>query len=241
MTMRCLAVRHIACEGLGTFEAPLRARFDEVGYLDMDESANLPEALEDAAHADLVISLGGPMSVWKANLSSFLKREIRLLRKRIMQGKPTLGICLGSQLMAAAMGGRVFRGPQPEIGWYPVRFTSEMTIHRVLKLLVEDSDLFFHWHGDTFELPSGSRLIGSSHLFKKQGFMIGRHALALQFHAEIDPPSLEAWLAAYGASLTPGTGVNTPEEMRAGILAHGESLRQRGQAFLNRWLDELWP
>lgn len=237
--MRCLAIRHIACEDLAGFGPLLADRFCELDTLDMDAPAAL-ETLEEAADADLVIALGGPMGVYDADRYPFLKREIEILAGRLRSGQPTLGICLGAQLMAAAAGAPVYPGGRQEVGWYPIRFEPEAAADPVLGELVSGSDLFFHWHGDTFDLPAGSRPLGASERFARQGFALGRHAIALQFHAEITPEALEGWLAVYEAGLQPGAGVMSAADLREGARRHGASLAARGRAFLERWLDELF-
>lgn len=237
--MRCLALRHIECEDLAGFEPLLAERFCELDILDMDAPAAL-EALEDARDGELVVALGGPMGVYEAERYPFLKREIEILGGRIRAGQPTLGICLGAQIMAAAAGARVYPGGRQEVGWYPIRFAPEAAADPVLGELVSDSAMFFHWHGDTFDLPADSRLLGGSERFARQGFAIGRHAIALQFHAEVTPEALERWLAVYEAGLKPAEGVMSAAELREGARLHGASLAARGQAFLERWLDELF-
>jgi GMP synthase (glutamine-hydrolysing) len=239
--MRCLALRHIPCEDLGTFAGPIRRRLGEPVYLDMDGAAAPPAAPDAVADAELVVSLGGPMAVYEADRYPFLQREFELIRARLAAGKPTLGLCLGSQIMAAATGGRVYSGGRQEIGWHPVEFDPRAATDPVLGCLAQGSNIFFQWHGDTFDLPPGSQPIGSSPLFPNQGFMLGRHAVALQFHAEVGREALEAWLDVYSAGLNPGPGVMSAEQMRAGATRHAASLTARGQAFLNAWLRELWP
>jgi GMP synthase (glutamine-hydrolysing) len=101
--------------------------------------------------------------------------------------------------------------------------------------------MFFHWHGDTFDLPPGARPLGSSALFSNQGFMVGRHGVALQFHAEIDTAGLERWLALYDKDLRPRAGVMGPADLREGMRRHGAGLAQRGRSFLERWLWAHWP
>jgi GMP synthase (glutamine-hydrolysing) len=237
--MRCLALRHIACEDLAGFAPILADRFHAVDLLDMDGAGALA-ALEEAAGADLVIALGGPMGVYEAGRYPFIQREIELLGQRIRSGRPTLGICLGSQIMAAAAGARVYHGGRQEVGWYPITFDPAAAADPVLGRLAAGSGVFFHWHGDTFDLPAGSRALGGSERFARQGFAIGRHAVALQFHAEITPEALDGWLKEYERGLKPGPGVMSAAELRAGARAHGASLAARGRAFLNAWLDELF-
>lgn len=237
--MRCLALRHIRCEDLAGFEAPLRERFTDLEYVDMDAPAAL-ERLEAAASADLVVALGGPMGVYEADRYPFIQREIEILSGRIRSGKPTLGICLGAQIMAAAAGTRVYPGGRQEVGWYPIQLAPQAAADPTLAPLAQGSDVFFHWHGDTFDLPEGSRLLGGSERFARQGFIIGRHAVALQFHIEITPQALENWLAAYETHLKPSPDVMSAAELREGARRHGASLAARGRAFLDAWLKELF-
>ena len=238
--MRCLALRHIACEDLAGFEPVLHDYFHEIKLIDMDQGSAALSALEGAADAELVVALGGPMAVYEAERYPFIQREIEILGGRIRAGKPTLGICLGAQIMAAAAGARVYPGGRQEVGWYPIQFDPAAMDDPVLGRLVEGSAMFFHWHGDTFDLPQGSRPLGGSERFARQGFAIGRHAVALQFHAEITPQALEGWLKEYERGLKPGPGVMSAEQLRQGARAHGASLAARGGAFLKAWLDELF-
>jgi GMP synthase (glutamine-hydrolysing) len=234
--MLCIALRHITCEDLGTFEPILRARFDRLVYVDMEPGGSAAEGLEEAASADLVVSLGGPMAVYEADRYPFIACEIRILRERLARAKPTLGLCLGAQIMAAAAWARVHPGGRREIGWHPIQLAAEAAADPALSQLARDSNIVFQWHGDTFEMPSGSRPIASSALFPHQGFAIGRHGIALQFHAEVDELALEAWLTAYQAHLRPGPGVMSAGEIQAGASMHGPSLLARGRSFLEAWL-----
>ena len=239
--MRCLAIRHILCEDLGTLAPLLRERLGEPVYVDMRGKAAPPAELEALTDADLVVVLGGPMAVYEADDFPFLKRELELLRERLAHGRPTLGICLGAQLIAAAAGARVYLGGRQEIGWYPVRFGGEAAVDPTLGLLAAEGGVYFHWHGDTFDLPAGAVALGASERCAAQGFMLGRHAIALQFHAEVDAAALERWLLEYEAGLQPGGDVMDPAALRSGAALHGPALARRARDFLAAWLDEHFP
>lgn len=239
--MHCLALRHVPAEGLDSFESVIRSRFAQFGYLDMAGRGPAPVALEEAAGADLVVSLGGPMGVYDAGHYPFLQRELEILASRIREGRPTLGVCLGAQLMAAAAGARVYPSGRQEIGWFPIEFEPPAAADPTLGRLVQGSNIFFHWHGDTFDLPPAARPLGSSKLCRNQGFTIGRHAIALQFHAEVNPLAVEDWLKVYTPPQAPTETVMPPEALRAGFQEYGPALQARGQAFLEAWLNELWP
>jgi GMP synthase (glutamine-hydrolysing) len=136
----------------------------------------------------LLIVLGGPIGAYETDTYPFLAAEIALLERRLMHDRPTLGICLGSQLMAKALGARVFPGPLKEIGWGRIDLTEAGAGSSLASLGSEDSEVL-HWHGDTFDLPAGAVRLACNANYENQAFAFGQAALALQFHAEADPGS----------------------------------------------------
>jgi GMP synthase (glutamine-hydrolysing) len=146
----CYALRHVPFESLGLLEPLLVERGFEVRSLDVPV-ANLPE--DSLGDAELLVVLGGPVSVYEEHLYPFLSREIRVIEHRLRHNRATLGICLGAQLMARALGARVYPGAEKEIGWSRLQLTPEGSNH-ALSAVSEQRVL--HWHGDTFELPQGA-------------------------------------------------------------------------------------
>lgn len=184
--MRVLAFRHVPFEGLGLLEVALRARHIEVEFADLYLAG---AALPDIAAYDALIFLGGPMSV-NDNLP-YLRREEEFIRQAIARHQPTLGICLGAQLIAHALGGAVRCNAAPEIGWYGVRFTPAALGDPLFDGL--SAETVFHWHGETFDLPVGAELLASSDLCRNQAFRIGKSVYALQFHLEVTPAMIAEW------------------------------------------------
>ena len=197
--MTILAVRHEAHEGLGFLERVFEEHHVSYQYLDLFDDPNLPLDLSGASG---LVVLGGAMGVYETGRFPFLGREIELLRQALRQRLPTLGICLGSQLLAAAGGAKVYRGPDKEIGWFPVWTKSDAAQDPLLKHLPEET-MAFHWHGDTFDLPPLARLLASSERYPNQAFRLGDNAWGLQFHLEITDAMIRDWVGkAEGKSKT---------------------------------------
>jgi GMP synthase-like glutamine amidotransferase len=184
--MRALAFRHVPFEGLGLMEPVLRARGAEIEYADLYRAG---VALPDIAAYDALIFLGGPMSV-NDDLPD-LQHEMECIRQAMSQRQPVLGICLGAQLIARAVGATVRRNPAKEIGWYGLRFTEAAAGDRLFHGLSEET--VFHWHGETFDLPHGAELLASSDLCRNQAFRIGENVYGLQFHLEVTPVMIADW------------------------------------------------
>ena len=144
--------------------------------------------------------LGGPIGAYETDIYPFLKSEIDLIEYRLSRDLPTLGICLGSQLMAKALGSRVFAGPVKEIGWGGIALTRDGA-SSCLNPLGEADARVLHWHGDSFDLPAGARRLASNAHYENQAFAYGRNALALQFHLEADPRQLEEWYVGHAVEL----------------------------------------
>jgi GMP synthase (glutamine-hydrolysing) len=226
------AVRHLAFEDLGLLSNILAVAGWTVSYRDAPTSDLNDPAL---AGADLLIVLGGPIGVNDSDGYPFLKQEVALLRSRLAQDRPTLGICLGGQLIAHALGAPVYPAPVKEIGWGPVQLT-DAGRSSCLGALATDAEVL-HWHGDTFDLPAGTMHLAATKAVGNQAFSRGRNILALQFHLEADPARLEEWYVGHTVELT-AAGVSVAN-LRAGTHRVAHKLRPQAEAIFGRWLSEL--
>ena len=224
-----LALRHVAFEDLGALAPLLAERGHTVSFVDVP-TADLDAV--DVLSPDLVVVLGGPIGVYEHHRYPFLDRELQWLASRIAARRPLLGICLGSQLIAAALGARVYASGSKEIGWGPVSLTSAGSASCLAHLA--DTPVL-HWHGDTFDLPAGATLLASTAVCRQQAFAYGEHTLALQFHAEAAGRALEAWFVGHACEIAATAGLDV-NALRAATLRHSPLLVQRGRACFGEWL-----
>jgi len=227
----CLAVRHVAFEDLGLLDALLAERGYRIRWLEAGVDA-IDASL--AVAPDLVVVLGGPIGVYETAAYPFIAGEIAALAARLKAGKPVLGVCLGAQLMAAALGARVEPGPVKEIGWAPLSLT-EAGRHSVLAPLAATPVL--HWHGDNCDLPQGCERLASTPPCPVQAFTCAPSQLALQFHIEVEPARIERWLIGHTVEL--GKAGIDPRDLRAQAKAHGGATAAAGRAVLSKWLDAI--
>jgi GMP synthase (glutamine-hydrolysing) len=220
-----VALRHVAFEDLGLLASVLEREGFDVVYRDaaIDDLRH-----ESIASADLLVVLGAPIGVYETDAYPFLKSEIALIERRLSRDLPTLGICLGAQLMASALGSRVFAGPVKEIGWGHVELTGEGAAS-CLNPLGEADAVVLHWHGDSFDLPKDAQRLASNTHYENQAFSHGRNALALQFHLEADPRRLEQWYVGHAAELA-GAKVSVAE-LRAATSRFADGLASRRSEF----------
>lgn len=181
--MKVHVLQHVPFEGIGSMASWFAARGATISYTRFHETASLP----DPSGYDIIVIMGGPMSVNDEDELPWLVDEKRFIRSAIAQDVPVLGVCLGSQLIASALGARVFTGPGPEIGWFEVERTSSTP--DVFQF--PESMTVFHWHGETFDLPTGAVRLARSAAYENQAFQIGRHVIGLQCHLETTPEFIE--------------------------------------------------
>lgn len=206
--MRAHYLQHVPFEGLGCIGPWLESAGAVVTYTRFFESSVLP----DPADIDLLIVMGGPMSVHDEDEFPWLVQEKRFVRDAIHAGKAVLGVCLGAQLVASAMGARVYPNPTREIGWFPV----EGVLHAVPgAFCFPPSTLAFHWHGETFDLPPGAVHLARSAACENQAFQLGSSVIGLQFHLETTPESARTMVAQCGAELALPGCVQTKAEILA--------------------------
>ncbi|HVZ83119.1 MAG TPA: glutamine amidotransferase [Terracidiphilus sp.] len=231
MSRTALAIRHLAFEDLGHFAPVLAEAGYAVDYLDIGLD---PLDAQRTAAADLLIVLGGPIGVYEDDKYPFLTAEIALLTERLAARRPTLGICLGAQLMARALGARVYPGPAKEIGFAPLALTEA---GRASCLAVFENQPVLHWHGDTFDLPAGATLLASTAVCMQQAFALGRNAIGFQFHPEAGAPGFERWLIGHTCELA-AAGKSIPE-LRASYAHLAPHLAEPAQRCLRLWLGQL--
>lgn len=187
--MRVHHLQHVPFENLGSIEAVLKKNGHTMSSSHLYKGDNLPSVND----LDLLIVMGGPMSVSDENIYPWLKAEKQFIKEAIKSGKKVLGICLGAQLIAEVLGAQVHKNKYREIGWFNVKKTEEAA-QTVLSNILPDGFEAFHWHGDTFEIPAGAIHIAQSEACKNQGFIFDNRILALQFHLETTTESAEALL-----------------------------------------------
>ena len=185
--MRIHYLQHVPHEGLGAIDAWARSRDHRISRTRLYLNEPLPEPGE----IDWLIVMGGPMSVNDEAEHAWLAPEKQFIRACIGARLPVLGICLGSQLIANALGAEVGPNAYKEIGWFPVRRDAEAGGTAFGRLLPEEWDMF-HWHGETFRLPEGAVPLLASTACQNQGFIHGDRVIALQCHPEMDLETAEA-------------------------------------------------
>jgi GMP synthase (glutamine-hydrolysing) len=230
----CVALRHLPFEDLDALGPLLRARGFDIRYIDVPRG-ELDEAGRAAcAAADLLVVLGGPIGACDEADYPFLLDELEVIRDRLAADHPLLGLCLGSQLMARALGARNISGGAYEVGWMPVALTDA---GRDSCLAALAGGPVFQWHSDTFELPQGAVHLARSEVCEHQAFQIGR-ALALQFHPEVSAEGLEVWFVGHTRSLADESAPNI-HDLRADSATHAAGLTRRLNECMTAWLDEV--
>jgi len=217
LARRWLVLQHVAWEGPGLIgaEADARHLHPEVLRLDLSASLPLPDKVEG------LIVMGGPMGVYEYDKYPFLAAECSFIAEMVRRNRPVLGVCLGAQLLARALGARVFPGDKPEVRFGLVKLTAETDRDPLFG--PEGPEIpVFHWHGDTFDLPQGATLLASSADYPYQAFRFGQCAYGLQFHVEPDASTWSAW-----RNHLPTGSIDVPEQRIDAVACVGRRLIAR--------------
>jgi GMP synthase-like glutamine amidotransferase len=230
MPLKIHYLQHVPFEGLGRIESWAHDRQHQLSATRLYAGESFP-TIEDI---DILIVLGGPMNIYEDNKYPWLKDEKKSIERFIQQGKTTIGICLGAQLIADVLGAKVYPGQYKEIGWLPIEITEEGKTSPICKSLPPKMTVF-HWHGDTFDLPKGATRLAYSAGCENQAFAYDRHVLALQFHLESTSESIQQLLTHCQEELVPGKYIQTPAEIT--IDSHFPTNHQALKTILNNLLD----
>ena len=226
-----IAIRHLDFEDLGTLEPLLVTRGYAVRYLDAttDELRTV-----DTATADLLVVLGGPIGAFDDAIYPFIGDELAVILQRLESRRPLVGICLGAQLIARALGASVSSMGVKEIGFAPLTLAEEGEASSLAAL---GKVPVLHWHGDRFDIPAGATRLAGTAICANQAFSIDSHVLALQCHLEADPGRIERWLVGHACELATA-GVD-PRALRAEAQALQSDLPLAAQMAFASWLDGI--
>jgi GMP synthase (glutamine-hydrolysing) len=227
-------VKNTAFGYLGSLTPVLNQQNYTVTYVDAVQD-NLADI--DPLTPDIFVILGGPIGAYDEQNYPFLVDELRLLERRLDADLPTLGICLGAQLMARALGTRVYPGSYKEIGWAPLEVSNE-GMHTSLAHLAAEHTAVLHWHGDTFDLPVCSTHLASSSKYKNQAFSWGKCGLALQFHPEVTIFGLELWFNNHASEISATHNVSIAK-LREDTTLYSKKFDAQSAKFWQAWLESV--
>lgn len=229
---KAVIIQHIGFEDLGSWEELLAKEY-QLDYVDCTQAVLSNLKNKDI---DLLVVLGGPIGVYQEQEFPFITKEIALLKERLALDLPTLGICLGSQLVARALGAKVYPNHKKEIGWYSLDLT-EKGKKSCVRHLGPDHTSMFHWHGDTFDLPNGAELLASTPVCRNQIFSYGKNGIAFQCHPEVTAQHLERWWIGNAGELGQQNLLVNPLREESQKLA--PKLQSQASKCLQEWLSSL--
>jgi GMP synthase-like glutamine amidotransferase len=230
-----LIIKHVEIEGPGLIEDCLQEEKIPYQILNLESGIRLPKIDDLSA----IVILGGPMNVYEEDRYPFLKEENLFIEEGIQRGKPVLGICLGAQLIAKALGARISKAAVKEIGWYDISLTQVGTEDPFFSKLPKTFPVF-QWHEDTFDLPPAGKLIATSNPILHQAFSYGENAYGLQFHLEVTEEMIRRWMKTYEEEFN---GSRTPLLPKLKILSETEkkigTYKRRGVKFFKNFFTKI--
>ena len=236
MDKTALVFRHIHQETLGSFEEVLWQRGFEIEYF---STPRQDFADIDPMSADLLIVMGGPCGVYQTEEYPFLENVIDIVKQRLAADKPVFGVCLGAQIMARALGAKVYPGASgQEIGWGSIELT-EAGKGSAIEHIAADKTKMVQWHGDTFDLPDGAILLASSAQYPHQVFSYGENALGVQCHPEVTGNLLQEWFVMFVGQITGPNPVVPVAQLRAETEQYADTLKTQGRKFFDAWLGSI--
>ena len=232
---KAVAITHVAFEDLGSLENELTHAGYEIEFVD---ACTGDLRAVSRSNLELLVCLGGPIGAYQREIYPFLDVEKELLRSRLKAERPTIGICLGAQLIAAAAGASVYPGRAgKEIGWGRINAGRDVAVLPEFAALLSPEVQVLHWHGDTFDLPAGSHHLAATPAYNNQAFVIGGHTLALQFHVEVTACALERWYVGHACELA-SAGIDVGR-LRHESETFAPALESAAQRFWRGWLSRL--
>ena len=230
--MKVTIIKHIDIEGPGTIGDCLDDKNIPYNVIDIFNGEPLPDSLSDVSS---VIVLGGPMNVYEEDKYPFLKQEDEFLKEVIEKDLPTLGFCLGAQLIAKAKGARVKQNHQKEIGWFKVSLADNGSNDPLFQGFQREFDVF-QWHGDTFDIPDGAVKLAESELCPNQAFRIGSNIYGLQFHVEVTDEMIYQWIDAYRDEINSLKGLVDPDQIIADTKIKSENYKAQANLFCSNFI-----
>lgn len=227
-----LIIRHVPHEGVAGYRLPIEQAGYSVSRIDVTDPGF---SAMDLCEPDLLIMMGGPMGVYEQQAHPWIACQLRRLALRLVADRPTLGVCFGAQMIAAALGAEVYPGPATEIGFHAVEVDHGVAGNPLGHI----ADVpVLHWHGDTFTRPPNVELLGATRAYAHQAFRRGSNVLALQFHAEMgEDPRFDAWLEQWPDAVVGAGGC--PQALRRTHDALGPAAVAAGRGMIGQWLSGL--